>query len=208
MRRLVGAVAAAMLLPNAAFASPAGDQLAELLYAGTAGENRALYDEQCAMFNMDACFGLGLIDLIGAVEGLSQALYRHGAVSPRVPAAAMTLLGRRSSHDRAARRQRLLLRACDQSLADGQLAGGLARPADRFRLLAAPPLGRLLIGAARLHLAENPFPLHLLLEHPQCLVDIVFAYDDLQCSSFFRSLEIRRRRRCGKPARSPSTRIR
>lgn len=91
MRRLVGAVAAVILLPNAAFASPAGDQLAELLYAGTAGENRALYDEQCAMFNMDACFGLGLIDLIGAVEGLSQALYRHGAVTPRVPAAAMML---------------------------------------------------------------------------------------------------------------------
>ncbi|MHA6297662.1 hypothetical protein [Devosia sp. CAU 1758] len=89
MRRLVGAAMAAIVVPNLAFAGPAGNQLSDLLYAGTATENRALFDEQCAQMHMDACFGLGLIDMIGAVEGLSQAFYRHGAVTPRLPAAAM-----------------------------------------------------------------------------------------------------------------------
>lgn len=91
MRAFGGLVLAAAMLPGAAMASEAGEQLPGLLYAGMAGEQRALYDEQCAMFHMDACFGLGLIDLIGAVEGLSQAMYRHGATTPRIPAAAMLL---------------------------------------------------------------------------------------------------------------------
>lgn len=89
MRRLLWAAIAALILPNAVMASPAGDRLPELLYAGEAQQNRAEFDEQCAMFHMDACFGLGVIDLIGAVEGLSQALYRHGATAPNLPAAAL-----------------------------------------------------------------------------------------------------------------------
>jgi hypothetical protein len=89
MRLLVAAVVAASVVPSLTLASPAGDQLPELLYAGTAGENRALYDEQCAMMHMDACFGLGVIDLIAAVEGLSQGFYRHGATTPNTPAAAL-----------------------------------------------------------------------------------------------------------------------
>jgi hypothetical protein len=79
------------MVPGAVLASPAGSRLPDLLYTGEAVESRSYYDEQCAMFHMDACFGLGLIDLVGAVEELSQALYRHGAVAPRVPAAAMLL---------------------------------------------------------------------------------------------------------------------
>ena len=89
MRSLFGAALAAIFVPSFALASPAGDQLPDLLYAGTAGENRALYDEQCAQMHMDACFGLGVIDLIGAVEGLSQGFYRHGAAMPNAPAAAL-----------------------------------------------------------------------------------------------------------------------
>lgn len=89
MRRLIGAALAVMMVPGAALASPAGEQLAQHLYAGTA--DHGYYEEECAKFHMDACFGQGLIDLIGAVEGLSQALYRHGAVTPRMPAAAILL---------------------------------------------------------------------------------------------------------------------
>ena len=89
MRSLFGAALAAIVMPSFALASPAGDQLPDLLYAGTAGENRALYDEQCVQMHMDACFGLGVIDLIGAVEGLSQGFYRHGATTPNTPAAAL-----------------------------------------------------------------------------------------------------------------------
>ncbi len=91
MRRLIGVVLAAVMFPGIAAASEAGDRLAELLYAGEAANQRAIYEEQCAVPHADACFGLGLIDLIGAVEGLSQAFYRHGAVTPRLPAAAMML---------------------------------------------------------------------------------------------------------------------
>ena len=91
MRRLIGLVLSILMLPGAAIASEAGDQLAELLYAGTALDQRAYYEEQCAVPHADACFGLGLIDVIGAVEGLSQAFYRHGAVTPRLPAAALML---------------------------------------------------------------------------------------------------------------------
>ncbi len=89
MRSLFGAALAVMVMSSLAEASPAGDQLPELLYAGTAGENRALYDEQCAQMHMDACFGLGVIDLIEAVEGLSRGFYRHGATTPSTPAAAL-----------------------------------------------------------------------------------------------------------------------
>ncbi len=91
MRRLFGVALSAMMLPGIAIASEAGDQLAQVLYAGEAAGQRAYFEEQCAVPHADACFGLGLIDLIGAVEGLSQGFYRHGGVTPRLPAAAMML---------------------------------------------------------------------------------------------------------------------
>lgn len=43
MRRLIGAALGAMMLPGIAIASEAGDQLAELLYAGEAAGQRATY---------------------------------------------------------------------------------------------------------------------------------------------------------------------
>ncbi|MBB4051605.1 hypothetical protein GGR20_001241 [Devosia subaequoris] len=89
--RLIGVALSAMMLPGIAIASEAGDRLAEVLYAGEAAGQRPYFEEQCAVPHTDACFGLGLIHLIGAVEGLSQGFYRHGAVTPRLPAAAMML---------------------------------------------------------------------------------------------------------------------
>lgn len=91
MRIFVGAALAALMVPGASLAGEAGDRLAALLYAGEAGAERALFDRGCAAGEHDACFGLGLVDLIGTVEGLSQAFYRHGAVAPDNPAAALLL---------------------------------------------------------------------------------------------------------------------
>ncbi|MCP8883628.1 hypothetical protein NIM87_08975 [Devosia sp. XJ19-1] len=91
MRAFLGAAIILALAPGVALGSDAGEQLPDMLYAGTATANRALFDESCAQLHMDACLGLGLIDLIGAVEGVSQAFYRHGAISPNVPAAARLL---------------------------------------------------------------------------------------------------------------------
>src|SRR3546814_7331282 len=51
--------------------------------------------------------------------------------------------------------------------------------ADRLGLLAGTALGRLLVMAAQLHLAEDAFALHLLLQGLQGLIDIVIAHQDL-----------------------------
>ena len=92
MRGLIAAAMAATMLPAAVSASEIGDQLARHLYDGTLAETT---EASFALCNdegtADACFAAGLIDLIGAVEGLSQALYRHGATTPGTPAAAMLL---------------------------------------------------------------------------------------------------------------------
>src|SRR5690242_8534742 len=64
------------------------------------------------------------------------------------------------------------------------LAGELARPADRLRLLPRLALGGLLVAAAELHFTEKAFALHLLLERFQGLVDIVVADDGLDDGSY------------------------
>src|SRR5262249_29224782 len=68
----------------------------------------------------------------------------------------------------------------DQALALGQFPGSLARATDGFRLLAGLALGRLFIRLATLHLTNNALPLHLLLEHPESLIDVVVANEYLQ----------------------------
>lgn len=92
MRGLIAAAMAATMLPAAASATEIGDQLAQHLYDGTLAETAeasfSLCNDEGAA---DACFAAGLIDLVGAVEGLSQALYRHGSTTPGMPAAAMLL---------------------------------------------------------------------------------------------------------------------
>jgi hypothetical protein len=82
---------ATLMLPGAAMASEAGDMLAQRLYDGTLAEARDATITQCEQLHSDACFAAGLTELIGGMEALSQALYRHGATTPGTPAAAMLL---------------------------------------------------------------------------------------------------------------------
>ena len=69
--------------------------------------------------------------------------------------------------------------AADEAFALGALASQLARPTNGLGLLASLLLRRLLIVATELHLAENAFPLHLLLERLESLIDVVVANEYL-----------------------------
>jgi len=83
------AILLAMALPAAA--SEAGDMLAQRLYDGTLAEG---YDDTirlCDEYNSDACFAAGLSELLGGIEALSRAMYRHGATTPSTPVAALLL---------------------------------------------------------------------------------------------------------------------
>lgn len=91
MRILTVVATATLMLPGAAMASDVGDELPQRLYDGTLVEARQAAIDGCIEYNTDACFAAGLAELIGGVEGLSQALYRHGATTPGTPAAAMLL---------------------------------------------------------------------------------------------------------------------
>lgn len=66
------------------------------------------------------------------------------------------------------------------------LALHLARTTHSFGSLAGATLGRLLIMTAELHLTEKPFPLHLLLECFESLIDIVVANENLHWLVFSR----------------------
>src|SRR5208283_4835494 len=70
-----------------------------------------------------------------------------------------------------------------ESLTLDPLALHLAGAANGFRGLAGAALGRLLIVPPQLHLAENPLPLHLLLERLQRLVDIVVTDENLHLAA-------------------------
>lgn len=91
MRVFYGMVLAGLIMSGPALASPQGEQLPDLLYSGNAIEHRDAFADACAAGAADACFGLGLIDLIGAGEGLAQGLYRYGATVPDMGAAALFL---------------------------------------------------------------------------------------------------------------------
>src|SRR6516164_4991281 len=65
------------------------------------------------------------------------------------------------------------------------LAGELTGATDCFCLLPGPPLGGLFIMAAELHLAEETFALHLLLQGLEGLVDIVVADENLHVVFLF-----------------------
>src|SRR5512147_1835328 len=62
------------------------------------------------------------------------------------------------------------------------LARELARSADGLGLLAGTLLRGLLVIVTELHLAEDAFALHFLLQRPEGLIDIVIADDDLHAS--------------------------
>src|SRR5579883_3125136 len=70
------------------------------------------------------------------------------------------------------------------ALALQALAHQLARTADGFGALAGAALTGLLVVTAELHLAEDPFALHLLLQDAQRLIDIVFADENLHFDRF------------------------
>src|SRR5688572_2009795 len=59
------------------------------------------------------------------------------------------------------------------------LARELSCPANGFGLFAGALLRGLLVIIAELHLAEDAFALHFLLQRPEGLIDIVIANDDL-----------------------------
>src|SRR6516164_1436212 len=61
-------------------------------------------------------------------------------------------------------------------------AGELAGATDGFCLLPGSPLGRFFVMAAELHFAEDALALHLLLQHPKGLVDIVVTYENLHAA--------------------------
>src|SRR5215207_1606933 len=103
-----------------------------------------------------------------------------GEADPTSGLGARSAAGRHSRPTLVAAEPRLGLRSGDQAFPDGCLAGLLARPAHRFRFLADFALGGLLVGAALLHLPEDAFPLHLLFQHPERLIDVVVANEDLQ----------------------------
>jgi hypothetical protein len=66
-----------------------------------------------------------------------------------------------------------------EAFALGALASQFPRPADGFSFLARFPFGRLLEMVAALHLPEETFALHLLLQRFQRLIDVVIADHDL-----------------------------
>src|SRR4029079_11932021 len=73
------------------------------------------------------------------------------------------------------------------ALALHALAHQLAGAADGFGALAGARLGGLLVVTSQLHLAEDTFTLHLLLQDAQRLIDIVFADENLHFDRFLPS---------------------
>jgi hypothetical protein len=66
-----------------------------------------------------------------------------------------------------------------QTLALHLFAGELAGAADGFRFLPDSLLGGFFVTAAEPHLAEDALALHLFLQHPEGLVDIVVTDENL-----------------------------
>src|SRR5690349_6689886 len=83
----------------------------------------------------------------------------------------------------AARRRLRLHR--QQALALHALAGELAGAADRFRLLPGLLFRGFLVMATKLHLAEDPLALHLLLKRLEGLVDIIVPDENLHAAYLF-----------------------
>lgn len=92
MGKVFGLALAAALLPCVAVAGEAGDALVQHLYAGTSAEGLPSAVEACAANDPEACFAEAMYSLVLAYEGLAEDLYRYGAATPTMPAAA-TLLG-------------------------------------------------------------------------------------------------------------------
>jgi len=100
MRRWMIATGLLTALAVPASAGEIGDQLAQRLYDGTLGEIAEEAHDLCYQFDTEACFARGLHELITSYEGLSQAMYRHGATDPSMPVMGM-LLGMGGFEDEA-----------------------------------------------------------------------------------------------------------
>ena len=87
---------------------------------------------------------------------------------------------RRTACRSAGAERGLLDRSGDQSLPDRLLARELARAAYRLGLFSCGFLRRLLIKPTTLHLPEDAFALHLLLQDTERLIDIVVSDEHLQ----------------------------
>ena len=72
-----------------------------------------------------------------------------------------------------------------QTLALHLFAGELAGAADGFRFLPDSLLGGFFVTAAEPHLAEDALALHLFLQHPEGLVDIVVTDENLHAAFLF-----------------------
>ncbi|VTZ61035.1 hypothetical protein EMEDMD4_230036 [Sinorhizobium medicae] len=93
------------------------------------------------------------------------------------------LVGREPDR-RASARAGDFLRRRQQAFALQFFARELARTADSFSFFADALFGRLFVGAAHLHFAEDAFTLHLLLENTKSLVDVIVPDEYLQNRSF------------------------
>jgi hypothetical protein len=83
MMRVLQILACALVLATGTSqASEQSDAIVAHLYAGTAAEGLAEAQDACDILRQDACFGLGVLKLVTAYEGLAQELYRYGAVMP------------------------------------------------------------------------------------------------------------------------------
>jgi hypothetical protein len=91
MRKWFAAALVATLGSSAVTAGEPGDRLAQSLYDGTLAELADTSAAACQAGEGDACFALGLHDLITAYEGFARGLYRHGATAPSAGAMGMLL---------------------------------------------------------------------------------------------------------------------
>lgn len=82
MRNLIAACLAMGLMTGTALGGESGDQLAQALYEGKIADLAATASDACDAGEGDACFVIGINEVIDAFETLSAGLYRHGAVVP------------------------------------------------------------------------------------------------------------------------------
>ena len=74
----------------------------------------------------------------------------------------------------------LYARFCDQTFAFSELARGLSSSANCLAFLPRSPLGWLFVGFPALQFTEKAFPLKLLFQNPQCLIDIIVTNENFQ----------------------------
>jgi len=88
MRNLLLALCC-LALCGPALASETGEQIVRAAYGGALVDEGADLATRCESGEREACFGAGLASLVDSYQGLSQALYRHGATIPHNSAAAL-----------------------------------------------------------------------------------------------------------------------